>query len=76
MFTRMLAADTAGEGLTANAVSPYVLESDESGPDNLPDHPASFEDVTRALRFLIEEDADHVSGANIDVSGGWFPEEA
>jgi len=72
MFTRMLAADTAGEGITANAVSPYVLESAESGPDN----PASFEDVTRALRFLVEEDADHVSGANIDVSGGWFPGEA
>jgi 3-oxoacyl-[acyl-carrier protein] reductase len=76
MFTRMVAADTEGEGITANAVSPYVVENAPDHPEELPQgRPASFEDVTRALCFLVDEDADYVSGANIEVSGGWLPEE-
>jgi NAD(P)-dependent dehydrogenase (short-subunit alcohol dehydrogenase family) len=76
MFTRMLAADTAEDGITANAVSPYVIENSAEFPGELPrGRPAAFEDVSRALRFLVEEDADYVSGANIEVSGGWLPEE-
>jgi NAD(P)-dependent dehydrogenase (short-subunit alcohol dehydrogenase family) len=77
MFTRMLAADTAHEEITANAVSPHVVENAETRPDELPqDRPASFEDVTRALKFVVGEDADYLSGANIEVSGGWLPETA
>jgi 3-oxoacyl-[acyl-carrier protein] reductase len=75
MFTRMVAADTADEGVTANAISPHVVENEEEMPADLPQgRPAAFADVTRALRFLVAEDAEYVSGANIEISGGWLPE--
>ena len=76
MFTRMLAADTRDDGITANAVSPYVVENSEAAPADLPrGRAASFSDVTQALRFFLEADSDYVSGANVEVSGGWLPEE-
>ncbi|NIS28719.1 MAG: SDR family NAD(P)-dependent oxidoreductase, partial [Actinobacteria bacterium] len=36
MFTRMLAADTQADGVTVNAVSPYVVENSDRFPDELP----------------------------------------
>jgi NAD(P)-dependent dehydrogenase (short-subunit alcohol dehydrogenase family) len=75
MFTRMLAADTAEGGVTANAISPHVLKDEEEMPADLPQgRPPAFADVTRALRFLVAEDAEYVSGTNIEISGGWLPE--
>lgn len=43
MFTRMLAADTDEDGITVNAVSPYVVENPEEMPGDLPrGRPTSF----------------------------------
>ncbi|MDL5362156.1 SDR family NAD(P)-dependent oxidoreductase [Halalkalicoccus sp. NIPERK01] len=76
MFTRMLAADTSEEGITANAVSPYVIENSEVFPDDLPrGRPAGFADVTQAVFTFLEEGSDYISGANVEVSGGWLPED-
>jgi NAD(P)-dependent dehydrogenase (short-subunit alcohol dehydrogenase family) len=76
MFTRMLAADTQADGVTVNAVSPYVVENSDRFPDALPrGRPASFEDIAGAVRFFAGEAAGYVSGANLEVSGGWLPEE-
>jgi 3-oxoacyl-[acyl-carrier protein] reductase len=75
MFTRMLAADTSEDGITVNAVSPYVVENSEVFPDSLPrDRPAQFEDVAQAALFFLDEDSGYVSGQNIAVDGGWRPE--
>ncbi|MFD1587751.1 SDR family NAD(P)-dependent oxidoreductase [Halorientalis brevis] len=75
MFTRMLAADTQSEGITVNAVSPYVVENSDEFPDELPrGRPASFEDVIQPVLFFAAPDSDYVSGANVEVSGGWLPE--
>jgi len=75
MFTRMLAADTSEDGITVNAVSPYVVENSDVFPDELPrGRPAAFEDVEQAVRFFLAEDSDFLSGANVEVSGGWLPE--
>jgi len=76
MFTRMLAADTADDGITVNAVSPYVVENSDEFPDELPrGRPASFADIVQAVLFFLDRDSDYVSGANVEVSGGWLPEE-
>jgi 3-oxoacyl-[acyl-carrier protein] reductase len=76
MFTRMLAADTQSDGITANAVSPYVIENSDEFPEDLPrNRPASFEDMTQAVFAFLEEGSDYISGANIEVSGGWLPED-
>ncbi|AXR81041.1 SDR family NAD(P)-dependent oxidoreductase [Natrarchaeobaculum sulfurireducens] len=75
MFTRMLAADTADDGITVNAISPYVVENSDEFPEELPrDRPASFEDLIGPLYFFLDPDTDYVSGENVAVDGGWLPE--
>jgi len=75
MFTRMLAADTQDDGITVNAISPYVVENSDEFPEELPQgRPASFEDMAQAVRFFLDEDSDYISGQNVEVSGGWLPE--
>lgn len=76
LFTRMLAADTQDDGITVNAVSPYVIENSEVFPADLPrNRPAGFDDVTQAVFTFLEEGSDYISGANVEVSGGWLPED-
>ncbi|QSG03551.1 SDR family NAD(P)-dependent oxidoreductase [Natranaeroarchaeum sulfidigenes] len=76
MFTRMLAADTADDGITVNAISPYVVENSAEFPEELPrGRPAAFEDMTQAMLFFLDEDSDYISGENIEVDGGWLPED-
>ncbi len=75
MFTRMLAADTRDDGITVNAVSPYVVENSDEFPDDLPrGRPATFEDVTRPVLFFADPETEYVSGENLEVDGGWLPE--
>ncbi|MBZ6494260.1 SDR family NAD(P)-dependent oxidoreductase [Natrinema longum] len=75
MFTRMLAADTQDDGITVNAISPYVVENSDEFPEDLPrDRPASFEDLIAPLYFFLDPDSEYVSGENIEVDGGWLPE--
>ncbi|OAQ52326.1 hypothetical protein HTG_11935 [Natrinema mahii] len=76
MFTRMLAADTADDGITVNAVSPYVVENSDEFPEDLPrDRPASFADLIAPLYFFLDPDSGYVSGENVEVDGGWLPED-
>jgi len=76
MFTRMLANDTQYEGITVNAVSPYVVENSDEFPEELPrGRPADFEDIEQAVLFFLDEDSDYISGENVEVDGGWLPEE-
>ena len=75
MFTRMLAADTRDDGITVNAISPYVVENSDEFPDELPrDRPASFADVIQAFYFFLDEGSAYVSGENVEIDGGWLPE--
>ncbi|ELY67998.1 SDR family NAD(P)-dependent oxidoreductase [Natrinema versiforme] len=76
MFTRMLAADTQDDEVTVNAISPYVVENSDEFPDDLPrDRPASFDDLIAPLYFFLDPDSEYVSGENIEVDGGWLPED-
>ncbi|SER14471.1 SDR family NAD(P)-dependent oxidoreductase [Natrinema salaciae] len=75
MFTRMLAADTQDDGITVNAISPYVVENSDEFPDDLPrDRPANFADLIAPLYFFLDPDSEYISGENIEVDGGWLPE--
>lgn len=74
-FTRAVAADTASDPVTINAVSPYVIENSDAFPDDLPGgRPATLEEVTRAVLFFMDPANDHISGENLNVDGGWLPE--
>ncbi len=75
MFTRMLAAETQADGVTVNAVSPYVVETSDAFPEDAPrDRWATVEDVANAALFFCRADSDYVSGENIEIDGGWLPE--
>ncbi|RRJ33502.1 SDR family NAD(P)-dependent oxidoreductase [Halocatena pleomorpha] len=74
MFTRMLAADTQRDGITVNAVSPYVVETSDAFPEDLPrDRPATLSDVIDPVLFFLGG-PEYISGQNIAVDGGWLPE--
>jgi 3-oxoacyl-[acyl-carrier protein] reductase len=76
MFTRMLAADTQDDGITVNAVSPYVVETSDEFPEDAPrGRWAETDDIAQAVRFFCEEDSEYISGENIEVDGGWLPED-
>ncbi|QLG29082.1 SDR family oxidoreductase [Halorarum halophilum] len=75
MFTRMLAADTADDGITVNAVSPYVVETSDAFPDEAPrGRWAAVEDLVNVLLFYLQEESGYVSGENVEVDGGYLPE--
>lgn len=75
MFTRMLAADTQDDGVTVNAISPYVVENSDEFPEDAPrGRWARFEDLEQVLMFFLDEGSDYVSGQNVEVDGGWLPE--
>jgi NAD(P)-dependent dehydrogenase (short-subunit alcohol dehydrogenase family) len=75
MFTRMAAADTQDDGVTVNAVSPYVMDNSEEVPEHAPrGRWASFEDVIAPMLFFCSAEAGYVSGENVEVDGGWLPE--
>jgi NAD(P)-dependent dehydrogenase (short-subunit alcohol dehydrogenase family) len=75
MFTRMLAADTRDDGITVNAVSPYVVENSDEFPDEAPrGRWATYEDIAQAALFFCDEGSGYISGENVEVDGGWLPE--
>jgi len=74
MFTQMLAAETTDDGVTVNAISPFVVENSDVIPEDLPrGRPAAFKDVVNAVAFLLDENSDYVSGLNLTLDGGWYP---
>jgi NAD(P)-dependent dehydrogenase (short-subunit alcohol dehydrogenase family) len=75
MFTRMLAADTQDDGITVNAVSPYVVDTSDAFPPEAPrGRWATPEDLVGAVLYFLGDAAGYVSGQNIAVDGGWLPE--
>ncbi|PSQ32507.1 oxidoreductase [Halobacteriales archaeon SW_12_69_24] len=76
MFTRMVAADTRDDGITVNAVSPYVVETSDAFPEEAPrGRWARGSDVVQALLFFLDEGSAYVSGENVEIDGGWLPED-
>ncbi|MFB6155232.1 MAG: SDR family NAD(P)-dependent oxidoreductase [Haloferacaceae archaeon] len=75
MFTRMLANDTMDDGITVNAVSPYVVEnSDEFPPEAPRGRWARYTDVVQTVMFFLDPDSEYISGENVEIDGGWLPE--
>jgi 3-oxoacyl-[acyl-carrier protein] reductase len=78
-LVRSLAKVLAPHGITVNAVSPGLLETKGYARPDLETllqripagHLGQVDDVVAAARFLLSEDAGYVTGANIQVSGGW-----
>lgn len=82
-FTKALAQEMARHGVTVNTVSPGFINTSmveaipealrtqiiESIPVGRVGQP---EDIARAVRFLIDDDAGYITGTEVSVNGGLF----
>lgn len=71
LLTKTMALMEALNGIRVNAISPGILVN------SVVKHPVPIgnygrlEDVTNAMLFLLSEKARHVTGANLEVAGGY-----
>lgn len=80
-FSRALARELGPQGITVNVVAPGIVS------DNAPTRAeavaigevkhtpvgrvGSFQDVAEAVAFLVRPEADYITGAVLEVAGGW-----
>jgi 3-oxoacyl-[acyl-carrier protein] reductase len=86
-FTRKLAYEEAGNGITVNSIAPgtvftervetrFRAQSEAVQTTRMSEIPmgraARPEEIAAAILFLASEDASYVTGAALDVNGGRF----
>jgi 3-oxoacyl-[acyl-carrier protein] reductase len=80
-FSRALARELGPQKVTVNVIAPGIVS------DNAPTRPdavaigevkhtpvgrvGSFEDIAEAVAFLVRPEADYITGAVLEVGGGW-----
>lgn len=75
-LTRSAAAALAKSGVTVNTIGVGILSNSVVKPVSPPaGRFAEYADLCNALAFFLAPVSDHVSGTQLDVSGGWIPEQ-
>lgn len=75
-LTRSAAAALAGSGVTVNTIGVGIMDNSVIKPVDPPaGRFARYDDLCHALAFFLDEASDHISGTQLDVSGGWVPEQ-
>jgi 3-oxoacyl-[acyl-carrier protein] reductase len=80
-FTKSLAKELAGKGVTVNAVAPGFIETEMviGIPDKvkerllaqIPLHRfGTAEEVARAIVYIVSSDGDYITGAELSINGG------
>jgi NAD(P)-dependent dehydrogenase (short-subunit alcohol dehydrogenase family) len=78
---RSLALEEASHGVRVNMVSPGLVPHEHASGDTheyaadgaVPlGRAGSVQDLARAVAWLCSQDAEHVTGQNLDVAGGWM----
>jgi NAD(P)-dependent dehydrogenase (short-subunit alcohol dehydrogenase family) len=73
MLTKSLAAAVAKDGVHVNTISPGVLPTGVLPTDYAPRRRTTDRDILNAVEFFLSSRSSHVTGANIEVTGGWIP---
>jgi 3-oxoacyl-[acyl-carrier protein] reductase len=73
LYSKALARSEAAAGITVNVVSPGVMENSVTQPTSeIPMGRAGrLDELVAAVRYLLSPGAAYVTGANLEVAGGW-----
>lgn len=71
--TKSYAEIVAPDHITVNTISPGIVENSVIAQAMPMHRPAQFSDIISTVQWLLSAEANYISGANIEVSGGWVP---
>jgi 2-hydroxycyclohexanecarboxyl-CoA dehydrogenase len=75
VFSQSLAQEVGPHGIRVNTIAPGNAEARWKRPEHSTEHSplgrsTTGDDVGRAVAFLVSEEASHITGSCLDVSGG------
>ncbi|MBI3036403.1 SDR family oxidoreductase [Candidatus Woesearchaeota archaeon] len=71
MLSKIMAQSEAKNGIRINTISPGVLETSVAKPAG--SVIIKHKDIINAILYLLCGSSEKITGANIEVSGGWIP---